>query len=236
MMSGIRSGLQSRLAPRDDSGCCLRMPIGIATLADEHILEPVNGVYFGEFSADAVLIKYADLCDGSLHLITRAAEYTDDFYVTAGSFSGWHAADACPLTRDIGVAGGGLTWQGGEKMKKILLLGALVGILLALGPPGMAAKYTFDLSKGPVSFSYTTIGAYNPIEITIVGENGVAQTWLASDYYQSQTLLEAMNELLMRQHGAVPWLDLSVESLTGKLSFQASTQDDKRDGRGYERK
>ena len=110
-------------------------------------------------------------------------------------------------------------------MKRFLAMGTLVGILLALGPPAMAAKYTFDLSKGPVSFSYTTIGAYNPIEITIVGKNGVAQTWLASDYYQSQTLLEAMNELLMRQHGAVPWVDLHVESLTGKLSFQASTQD-----------
>jgi len=110
-------------------------------------------------------------------------------------------------------------------MKRFLVMGMLVGILLALGPPAMAMKYTFDLSKGPVSFSYTTIGAYNPIEITIVGKNGVAQTWLASDYYLSQTLLEAMNELLMSQHGAVPWLDLSVESLTGKLSFQASTHD-----------
>ncbi|MCD6523580.1 MAG: hypothetical protein J7K48_01045, partial [Thermococcus sp.] len=110
-------------------------------------------------------------------------------------------------------------------MKRFLAMGALVGILLALGPPAMAAKYTFDLSKGPVSFSYTTIGAYNPIEITIVGENGVAQTWLASDYYQSQTLLQAINDLLMSQHGAVPWLDLKVESLTGKLSFQASTHD-----------
>jgi len=91
-------------------------------------------------------------------------------------------------------------------MKRFLAMGTLVGILLALGPPAMAAKYTFDLSKGPVSFSYTTIGAYNPIEITIIGKNGVAQTWLASDYYQSQTLLEAMNELLMKQHGAVPWV------------------------------
>jgi len=110
-------------------------------------------------------------------------------------------------------------------MKKILLLGALVGILLAIGLPAIATKYRFDLSKGPVSFSYTTIGAYNPIEITIVGKNGVAQTWLASDYYQSQTLLEAMNELLMKQHGAVPWLDLKVESLNGKLSFKASTHE-----------
>jgi len=110
-------------------------------------------------------------------------------------------------------------------MKRCLVVAIVAGVLLALGPPGIAMKYTFDLSKGPVAFSYTTIGAYNPIEITIVGENGVAQTWLASDYYQSQTLLQAMNELLMKQHGAVPWLDLSVESLTGKLSFQASTQD-----------
>ena len=110
-------------------------------------------------------------------------------------------------------------------MKRFLALGTLVGTLLALAPSTIAMKYTFDLSKGPVAFSYTTIGAYNPIEITIVGKNGVAQTWLASDYYQSQTLLEAMNELLMRQHGAVPWVDLHVESLTGKLSFQASTLD-----------
>jgi len=110
-------------------------------------------------------------------------------------------------------------------MKRFLVMGTLVGILLALSPLAIATKYTFDLSKGPVLFSYTTIGAYNPIEITIVGKNGVAQTWLGSDYYQSQTLLQAMNDLLMSQHGAVPWVDLKVEFLMGKLSFQTSTQD-----------
>jgi len=110
-------------------------------------------------------------------------------------------------------------------MKRRLVVGTLIGILFALGPPAMATKFTFDLSKGPVSFSYSTIGAYNPIRITITGETGIARTWLASAYYQSQTLLQAVNKLLMTQHGAVPWMDLSVESLIGKLSFLASTQD-----------
>lgn len=110
-------------------------------------------------------------------------------------------------------------------MKKILVLGALVGILLALSLPAIATKFTFDLSKGPVSFSYSTIGAHNPITITLLGENGTVRTWFASEYYQSQTMLQAVNKLLMTQHGAVPWTDLSVESLTGKLSLLASTKD-----------
>jgi len=110
-------------------------------------------------------------------------------------------------------------------MKRTVMAGIVVGLLLTLGSPAMAAKFAFDLSKGPVSFAYTTIGAYNPTRVTVIGNNGVAQTWFTSDYYESETFLQTLGELLLAQRAAVPWVDLNVESLTGKLSFQASTED-----------
>lgn len=100
--------------------------------------------------------------------------------------------------------------------------------LVALGIlffPVQSAKFIFDLSKGPVSFTYTTTGQYNPIEITIVGENGTVQTVLLSDCYTSQTAIQILGELSMTQLGAVPWLELTIESLEGELSFLASTLD-----------
>jgi len=116
MLSIGRSSQESKAAARVMISAAVFVYLfGMATWADEHIIEPVNGVYFGEFSADAVLIKYADLCDGGCTWSLDLRDNTVDFYVTAGSFSCWHASDACSLTRDTGVAGGGLTWQGGKK-------------------------------------------------------------------------------------------------------------------------
>jgi len=125
-MQSIRSSQGSRFTvPVLIAVTVLSCLFGIAAWADEHIVQPVNGVYSDGFTANEVLIKYQDLCNGSLHLVTGSVGYTDDFYVTAGSFSGWHAADACPLTRDIGVAGGDSTWQGGGNNEKNSIIGCI---------------------------------------------------------------------------------------------------------------
>lgn len=104
-------------------------------------------------------------------------------------------------------------------------MGIALTLLIFTGFYAHAARFVFDLSKGPVSFTYTTTGAYNPIEITIVGENGEVRTLLLSDYYAGQTFVDASRELVMSQLGAVPWLELVVEALQGTLSFLATTPD-----------
>jgi len=54
-----------------------------------------------------VYIKYSDSDHGELSLKTLAAGYSDDFSLTAGSFSGSHTADAYSLAREIELSGGG---------------------------------------------------------------------------------------------------------------------------------
>jgi len=81
--------------------------ICIATWADEHIVQPVNGDYSAVSFADQILIKYEDRGNGTLSLYTQAAGYNEDFYLGAGSFSGAHAVDAYSLSREIQLSGGG---------------------------------------------------------------------------------------------------------------------------------
>lgn len=98
-----------------------------------------------------------------------------------------------------------------------------LGILLCSCLSGFSAKFTFDLSKGPVSFHYTTIGEYNPVEIIVIGEGGTISTWISSRYYNAQTLLKVLELLTFTQHGAVTWTDLIVESLKGTMAFTVET-------------
>lgn len=103
------------------------------------------------------------------------------------------------------------------------LLGLLLGTLLCISASGFGTKFTFDLSKGPVSFHYTTIGEYNPVEIIVLGENGTIRTLISSSCYDAQTLLETVGLLMFTQHGAVTWTDLVVESLEGRVTFTVET-------------
>ncbi len=101
-------------------------------------------------------------------------------------------------------------------------------LFLLLGLSGVQVRgveFVFDLSKGPVSFTYTTTGAYNPIEITVVGKNGEVHTFLLSDYYRGRTYVTTTGDLLFSQLAAVPWLGLTIEGLRGTLSFTAATPD-----------
>jgi len=96
----------------------------MATWADEHIVQPVNGVYSDGFTADEVLIKYQDLCNGALYLYTEAAGYSDYFDLTAGSFSGWHAVNAYSLNRKIELAGGGEMYARTDASGTVVEIGA----------------------------------------------------------------------------------------------------------------
>ena len=107
-MASITSSQESRLT----AGAVILAVVvlclfGMAAWADEHIVQPVNGDYSTMLLADEILITYKDLCNGSLSLYTQAAGYTDDFYLSAGSFSGSHAADAYSLSRELQLSGGG---------------------------------------------------------------------------------------------------------------------------------
>jgi|GEM_PF-2408289 len=104
-------------------------------------------------------------------------------------------------------------------MKKLLTL----SILLALALPGIGAKYTFDLSKGPVIFQYSTTGAYNPIRVTITGQNGFAQTVFETLAYKAYTMVESMLLDIYQIATVANGTELSVNSFAGRLSFQAET-------------
>jgi len=114
-MPSIRSSLQSRLAARVMILAAVFVCLfGIATWADEHIVQPVNCDYSTASFADQMLIKCQDRGNGTLPLNTQAEGYSEYFNLIEGKLSGWHAAGACSLTRDMGVASGGSIWQGGE--------------------------------------------------------------------------------------------------------------------------
>lgn len=113
MMPSTRNSQESRATTRAMILAAVFVCLfGIATWADEHIVQPVNGDYSTILIADAVLIKYQDRANGILYLYTKAAGCNENFYLSVGSFSGSHTADAYSLSRDIGLAGGGWTWHG----------------------------------------------------------------------------------------------------------------------------
>ena len=85
-------------------------------------------------------------------------------------------------------------------MKRIPVVGAVIGVLAIFCVPVAAVKLSFDLSKGPVAFSYDTIGAYNPLRITILGKNGSGQTALDTRAYQCRTYVESLLDELYALH------------------------------------
>jgi hypothetical protein len=103
---------------------------------------------------------------------------------------------------------------------KILLT---LSIFLALALSGIGAKYTFDLSKGPVVFQYSTTGAYNPIRVTIIGQNGFAQTIFETLAYKAYTTIESVLLDIYQIATVAKGTELNVNSLSGRLSFQAQT-------------
>ena len=104
MTSRAQSRVTARVVIAATVFLCL---FGIGIWANEHIVQPVNGDYSSVSFADEVLIKYQDRGNGTLYLNTQAAGYNENFYLGAGSFSGWHAADAYSLSREIELSGGG---------------------------------------------------------------------------------------------------------------------------------
>ena len=104
------------------------------------------------------------------------------------------------------------------KLRRWLLI---VGINLVVFAAS-ASKYTFDLSKGPVVFQYTITGAYNPIRITVTGENGVTQLFIDTLAYRSSVSVESLI-LNIYQIASIHGLNLDVRQLAGQLVFLAQT-------------
>lgn len=103
--------------------------------------------------------------------------------------------------------------------KRLLSL-TLLAISFVL--PVNASRFAFDLSKGPVVFQYTITGAYNPIRITITGENGAVRTFIDTLAYRSNISIESLL-LNIHQMASVHGLNLDVRQLAGQLLFLAET-------------
>lgn len=100
-----------------------------------------------------------------------------------------------------------------------------MGLLTALfmvALDAIGSKYAFDLSNGPVVFQYTITGAYNPIRITVIGENGTVQTFIDTLAYRSNVSIESLL-LNIYQMASVHGLSLDVRELAGQLLFLAET-------------
>ncbi len=111
-MPSIRSSLQSRLIARVTIAtsvflCFICIAAWGEDYLEHHLVQPVGGEYSTTLSAEKVRIEYFDSYHGELSLKTSAAGYSDDFYLTSGSFSGSHTADAYSLSREIELSGGG---------------------------------------------------------------------------------------------------------------------------------
>lgn len=107
-------------------------------------------------------------------------------------------------------------------MKRWLMVPIVLG-LAAVAFTAFASKYTFDLSKGPVIFEYTTTGAYNPIRVTITGQNGLAQTFFETLAYRAYTTIESLLLDIHQIATVANGVNLNVNALNGRLSFQAQT-------------
>ncbi|MEM3434305.1 MAG: hypothetical protein QXI12_09180 [Candidatus Methanomethyliaceae archaeon] len=104
-------------------------------------------------------------------------------------------------------------------MKRVFL----IVLVISLSTEAViASKYIFDLTKGPVNFQYILTGAYNPIRITVVGEQGSVQTVMATLAYQSTVSIQSLI-LDIYQVATIRGLNLDVRQLAGQLLFLAET-------------
>jgi len=106
-------------------------------------------------------------------------------------------------------------------MRRGLSMGVIAGLLLMLSPPALAVKFTFDLSEGPAGLEYSTIGAYNPIRLTLEGFDGAAKTWFGTELYDIQVALETAGKLLLSQIASVTGMDLEAR-LAGQFRSSGS--------------
>jgi len=106
-------------------------------------------------------------------------------------------------------------------MKKIRVMAIAVWLILGLGSPALAVRFSFDLTMGKVNFSYSTIGAYNPVRLTLDGSTGVVRTWVETQAYESQAALEALGKFILSQLASVTGMEISSE-LQGKLGWVAT--------------
>jgi len=115
----------------------------------------------------------------------------------------------------------GCSPRGQGEMKKYLIAGVVIGLLVTFAAPAVAKKFSFDLSKGSIFFNYATTGAYNPIQIRINGVGGFAQTLIDTDAYKSESFIEGLRGFVLSQIATVSGMELETET-DGKFSSTTS--------------